>query len=342
MSVSGKLDMNSPKKTRSDLNVVVMGGGTGTFCVISALKQLNVNISSIIAVSDSGGSTGRIRDEFGFQPVGDLRQSLAAMADPNGQEWIKKILLYRFSKGSGLKGHNLGNLILTALQDMTNDTTAALEIAEKVFNLKGSVIPVTTETVDLKITYSDGSSKVGEHILDEDTNSPKTIDHVSLTPDCELNPAAALELSKADLVVIGPGDYYASLMATLVVDGIQNAFKKSNAKIVHVVNLMTRRTQTHGMTAQDHVEGIEKVIGQKLDFTIINSSTIPEETLSLYEKAKEFPVKDDLGDAKHVYRADLISQDLIFKPESDTAHRSLLRHDPEKLQTVLEKILKSL
>ncbi len=334
--------MNTSSKTPSELNVVVMGGGTGTFCVITALKKLTVNISSIIAVSDSGGSTGRIRDEFGFQPVGDLRQSLAAMADPNGQEWIKKILLYRFSKGSGLKGHNLGNLILTALQDMTQDTSTALEIAEKVFNLKGSVIPVTTETVDLKITYTDGTSAVGEHILDEDTDSPKLISHVSLTPECELNPAAALEISKADLVVIGPGDYYASLMATLVVDGIQDAFKQSKAKVLHVVNLMTRRTQTHGMTAQDHVNGIENVIGQKLDFTLINSSTIPTETLALYEKAKEFPVKDDIGEASNVHRADLISQELIHKAKTDTAHRSLLRHDPEKLQIVLEKILKTL
>ncbi|MFZ1721968.1 MAG: gluconeogenesis factor YvcK family protein [Microgenomates group bacterium] len=334
--------MNSKQNVGKELNIVVMGGGTGTFCVITALKQLNVNITSIIAVSDSGGSTGRIRDEFGFQPVGDLRQSLAAMADPNGQEWIKKILLYRFSKGSGLKGHNLGNLILTALQDMTQDTTAALEIAEKVFNLKGTVIPVTTQTVDLKIVYADGSSVLGEHILDEVSAEYKKIDHVTLVPDCALNPRAAEAIGEADLVVIGPGDYYASLMATLVVNNLKGTFAKSSAKIVHIVNLMTRRTQTHGMSAKNHVDGIENAIGKPLDFTVVNSSEIPTETLRLYKKANEFPVVDDLGADESIHRADLLSEDLIQKPQNDSSYRSLLRHDPSKLKIVLEKILMKL
>ena len=122
--------------------IVVIGGGTGIFPVTAGLRHLNnVEISTIISVSDSGGSTGRIRDEFGFQPVGDLRQSLAALAEAENEEWIRKLLLYRFEKGDGLKGHNLGNLILTALQDMTGDTSEALFRIKQIFRLKGEVIP---------------------------------------------------------------------------------------------------------------------------------------------------------------------------------------------------------
>ena len=143
------------KKTK----VVVIGGGTGIYPVTTALSRLDVSIATIIAVSDSGGSTGRIRDEFGFIPVGDLRQSLAAAAHGDGQEWIRKLLLYRFDKGEGLKGHNLGNLILTALQDMTGSTTEALAKAEDIFKLKAKVIPATENNVDLEIEYEDGEKE---------------------------------------------------------------------------------------------------------------------------------------------------------------------------------------
>jgi|SRR5579859_6416639 len=319
--------------------VVVMGGGTGTFPVVSGLKHEKVQISTVIAVSDSGGSTGRIRDEFGFQPVGDLRQALAALAESQGEEWIRKILLYRFAKGNGLQGHNVGNLILTALQDMTGDTTKALEIAEKVFRLEGKVIPVTSDNVQLKIVYEDGSSMVGEHILDERHDVTKKIRTVELIPHAEVSPLAAKAIQQANLIVIGPGDYYASLMATLVPDGIRESFAKTKAKVVYVVNLMTRFTQTHEMTANDHVTGIEKAIGRKVDFILMNSQPIPEKFLQLYAKEHEFPVVDDLDGDGRVIRAEVLSEQLNQKAQSDTAHRSLLRHDPEKLRRVLAKLL---
>ena len=167
-----------------------MGGGTGIFPVTQALKHLAVTISTIIGVSDSGGSSGRIRDEFGFQPVGDLRQSLAALSESYGQEWIRKLLLYRFSKGEGLKGHNLGNLILTALQDMTGDTATALMRATQIFHLGGTVIPATQELVDLKITYNDGSQLIGEDYLNIEASQEKPVSRVELEPSVPLHPKA--------------------------------------------------------------------------------------------------------------------------------------------------------
>lgn len=322
-----------------DTSVVVIGGGTGTFPVISALKKQAVSLTSIIAVSDSGGSTGRIRDEFGFQPVGDLRQALAALAQADGEEWIRKILLYRFEKGNGLKGHNLGNLILTALQDMTGDTTRALEIAEKVFRLHGEVVPATSDNVQLEIHYKDGEVVVGEHTLDEDITTPRPIESVQLIPQATINPKAATAIQAAKLVVIGPGDYYASLLAALLPEGTKEAFQESKAKVVCIVNLMTRLTQTHDMTARQHVEGIETAIGRKVDYAVVNNGHIPETVLELYGAHHEFPVKDDLGEDANVIRADLISEELSKKTAVDTVHRSLLRHDVNKVRQVLSKLL---
>lgn len=319
---------------------VVMGGGTGTFAVVSALKHLDWDITTVIAVSDSGGSTGRIRDEFGFQPVGDLRQSLAALADVEGQEWIQKILLYRFAKGTGLKGHNLGNLILTALQDMTGNTTESLEIAEKVFNLSGTVIPVTEDTVDLEIHYKNGTTVIGEHILDEDLDSPQAIDHVTLVPECSINPKAAEAIKEADIIIVGPGDFFASIMATLVLPEIPELFAASKAKKLYISNLMTRFTQTHGMSAQDHLTEIEQTVGTEMDHILINSDPIPEEANALYASVKEYPVTDDMGDDPKVIRTPLINTELHHKKKYDNAYRSLLRHDYKKLASILQKVMK--
>lgn len=316
-----------------------MGGGTGTFPVIAALKRLRASITSVIAVSDSGGSTGRIRDEFGFPPVGDLRQALAALAEHNGEDWIRKILLYRFSKGDGLKGHNLGNLILTALQDMTGDTTQALAIAAKVFRISGQVIPVTTQTVNLKINYQDGSSIVGEHTLDQPTLQPTPIKSVELVPAAPLNPLAKAAIAEADLIVIGPGDYYASLMAVLVAEDLVPTLVTSKAKLVYVLNLMTRLTQTHNMTAFNHVAGIEAALNQRLDYILVNNEKISPSVLEFYQKEHEHPVVDNLGEDDRVVRLPLLSETIAVHSQHDTAHRSLLRHDSQKLERAFTQLL---
>ena len=319
--------------------VVVMGGGTGTFPVIQALKHLGVELTSIIAVSDSGGSTGRIRDEFGFQPVGDLRQALAALAENEGEEWIRKLLLYRFEKGNGLQGHNLGNLMLTALQDMTGDTTQALEIAAKIFRLDGHVIPVTADNVQLEITYQDGSVSVGEHTLDHTGTEPKKIKSVRLIPSARINPIAENALRAADDIIIGPGDFYASLMPTLIPEGMKKVLQETSAKIIYIVNLMTRFTQTHDMSAADHLRGIEAVIDRPVDVVLLNSQRIPAEITQLYAREKEFPVTDDLGNDGRIIRSDVISDQPTEKKPADMVPRSLLRHDMNKLHQVLAQII---
>lgn len=325
---------------KNSINVVVIGGGTGIFPVTTALKHIpGVSITTIIAVSDSGGSTGRIRDEFGFQPVGDLRQSLAALAESDGQEWIRKLLLYRFEKGSGLKGHNLGNLILTALQDMTGSTSEALYRAQSIFRLDGEVIPSTTENVDLKIVYTDGTQVVGEHTLDETPDTVVAIDHVELDPPAALNPFAAKAIQDADVILIGPGDYFASIMAALSPTGIQEAFAQSQAHIGYIMNLMTRLTQTNEMSAKDHLLGIEKKISKRVDSILINSQEIPSHIRAAYEKEHEHPVENDLSNDPRVIAAPIISSEVFNTSKVDTAHRSVLRHDSQALTQVLAQLV---
>lgn len=319
--------------------VVVMGGGTGIFPVTQALKHLDVTICTIIGVSDSGGSSGKIRDEFGFQPVGDLRQSLAALAESEGQEWIRKLLLYRFSKGSGLKGHNLGNLILTALQDMTGDTATALEKATQVFRLGGTVIPATKELVDLKITYEDGTQLVGEDYLNAESARDQRVTQVELEPAAKLHPQAEAALLEADVVIIGPGDVYGSLLAVLLPINIKEVFARSKARIIYLSNLMTRHLQTDNMTTSEHVALIEEYLGKKVTTILINDRPIPQPALDLYAASHEFPLVDDLDGDSRVYRSDIISEETESTPEGDALHRAYLRHDPQKLLSIFKKIL---
>lgn len=325
------------KEQRS--RVVVIGGGTGTSTVVTTLKKLPVSITALISVADSGGSTGRLRDEFGFQPVGDLRQSLAALAQDKNQEWIRKILLYRFEKGDGLKGHNLGNLLLTALQEMTGSTVSALEVCENIFQLHGTILPVTTENVQLVTEYKDGTKLIGEHKLDDNTVGNQKIKKVSLSPNAHIYERAKEEIHHADLIIIGPGDYYSSIMPALIVDGMKEALQKSDAKLVFIVNIMTRFTQTHGMSAKDHVEGIEHVIGRSFDQIIINTGIIPDDIKVYYEHEKEFEVIHDMKDDSRVVAEDVVMLKAFHQKSSDTAHRSIIRHDPDKLSRILKGLI---
>jgi len=326
--------MKQPKK------IVVVGGGTGTFVVLSGLKQHPHDLTAIVTVADSGGSTGRLRDEFGFIPVGDLRQSLAALAHENDQSWIKDLLLYRFSQGKGLKGHNLGNLILTALQDMADSTPKALEIASKIFRLKGHIYPVTTQNVQLIVDFEDGTSITGEHHLNPGKTGGKKIKAIKLFPSAKLYSKAKDAIESADLIIFGPGDLYASILPNLVVSGAKRAYKTAKAKIVYIVNLMTRYTQTHGFTAKDHVEEVKNYLGRYPDYVVVNSNSIPKSVQVSYQKDNEFPVINDLN-SKHyqVIRDSLASIAKTKQQKGDIVQRSLLRHNENKLTKILLKIL---
>lgn len=318
-------------------NVVIIGGGTGIYPVVSAARLLNASCSCIINCSDSGGSTGRIRDEFGFPPVGDLRQSLAALADPVSQAEIRELLLYRFSKGTSFKGHNLGNVILTALQDMTGSTTKALQMAQKVFRIDGQVIPVSEEAYTLHITYSDGSVLVGEDKLDDPSSPHLEICNLSLQPTPTLNPNVLSVLSVADHILIGPGDFYASLQSVLMVPGMSEAIQQSPAQITYFLNIMTRATQTRYMTASQHVLAIENSLGRSIDSIVINNGIIKSSIKARYAAEDEHPVVNDLQHDSRVRRYPLVSESTT-QHSADAVPRTLLRHSTRVMKKVLSDI----
>jgi uncharacterized cofD-like protein len=330
--------------TKKPSQVVVMGGGTGTSVVLNALKNTpQINLTAVVVVSDNGGSTKRLRDEFGFLPVGDLRQCLAALAGKEQSAAVRKLLLYRFDKGAGLKGHSLGNLILTALEDLEQTPGKAIETAAKIFRITGSVLPVTENLTHLKITYADGQELLGEQNLDNSKYGGKKIAKISLVPATKLYHPAKLALLAADQIILGPGDLYGSLIPNLVVGGIKTVFSQTKAKFTYIVNLMTHYSQTHNMTASDHVAEVIKYSGRIPDRIIINSEPIPARIKKSYQAQHEFPVIDDLATWQKKYpdveviRAELASKITTPKVAGDELARSLLRHDGKKLAEVILK-----
>lgn len=326
--------------------IVVIGGGTGSSVVLAGLKGYeDIQISAVISVSDNGGSTGRLRDEFGFLPVGDLRQCIAALAKGENEKEIRQLLLYRFDKDSSLQGHNLGNLILTSLESLTGSTGKAVEIASKIFRINGRVLPISEDDTNLVINYADGTSKIGEKNLDDPELGGKKIISISLDKKARIYSKAYEAIVEADLVVFGPGDLYASLVPNTLVDGFANALQenqKRGGKFVYVSNLMTHFSQTHQMTAREHLLEVEKYCQRKPDFVLVNNGAIPQEVLAIYKKANDFPLVDDLQDVDgttKIIRQDLLSTRIIKAEKNDALARSLIRHHKEKLAQSLVDLL---
>lgn len=326
--------------------MVVIGGGTGTHTVLRGLKlyQKQLNISAVVTMADSGGSTGRLRDEFGYLPVGDVRMALAALASDidEHEELVRELFLYRFDKGNGLSGHNFGNLLLVALTDILGSEVEAIKVATRLLNVQGSVIPVTTEKVDLVATYNDGSKVIGEHDIDEPVKSKglNKIVELAVTPEASISESAESALLEADLIVLGPGDLYTSVLANCVVDGVAEAIRNSGAKIVYVCNLMTRAGQTAGMDVGKHVEEISLYLGMKPDFVLVNNGSFPEDLLERYAKDKEFPVAYDREiEGVEVIVDNLLASEAVQTAKGDVLKRSLIRHDSRKVARKLIDII---
>lgn len=323
-------------------SVVVIGGGTGTHTVLKGLKRYadTLSLSAIVTMADSGGSTGRLRDEFGYLPVGDVRMALAALAreDDAHDELVRALFLHRFTKGAGLDGHNVGNLLLVALTDMLGSEEEAIHAASRVLNVCGEVVPVTTEQAELVATYDDGVVVEGEHIIDEPQRGRHAarITQLALVPEAAASARALAAIQHADLIVLGPGDLYTSILANCVVRGIPEALAASPARIAYVANLMTRRGQTHGMGVAAHVAEIERYIQRPVDRAIVNTAPLPAELMERYAAAQEFPVVLDMDmHDERVVRGDIISPSVVPAQAGDILKRSLVRHDPDALARIL-------
>lgn len=323
--------------------IVCIGGGTGTFVTLSGLKKYPVSLTAIVTMSDSGGSNKRIRDEFGLLPTSDIRQCLIALSAEGGRTGLlRQLFMYRFDKGQGIKGMTFGNLFMAALSDILGSQEEAIQQTGKVLRINGTVIPVTFTDTNLFATYENGKTVTEEHFIDEPTHDGTLrITDLYLKPKAVANKEALDAIYDADLIVLGPGDLYTSLLPNLVVEGVSEAIRKSKAKKVYVMNLMTKYGQTYGFGAFDHIKTLEKYIGTSLDFILINTQPFPQAVLKRYEEMKEYPVVDDLAKKEYytVVRKPVASKVLVGKSKSDQLVRSLIRHDSNLLAEELIKLV---
>lgn len=316
--------------------ITVIGGGTGSFVVLSGLKKYPFDLSVVVTMMDSGGSTGRLRDQLGILPPGDLRQCLVALSEAP-LLW-RKLFLYRFEKGD-LEGHNFGNIFLAALEKVSNSYDEAIETVSYVLKTKGKVIPVTFDKIHLVAEYENGKKITGEGFIDTNHSEKSRIKTTYLKPPGKGNPKAIKSIEESEYIVIGPGDLYTSIIPVLLVNDVKKAIKKSNAKIIYIMNMMTKSGQTTDYKASDHVNDLIKYLGIEPHYILINNGVISSEILASYERYNEVRVINDLNkNGYQIIEKDLVDVKKVEKNSSDILYRSILRHDSEKVADELKKI----
>lgn len=323
------------------INLVVIGGGTGSFTLLQTFKRSFDSITALVNMADSGGSSGVLRDELGVLPPGDIRQCLVALsATPE----LRNLFNYRFDNGT-LKGHTLGNIFLSALEKSTGSFTEAVKSASKILRITGQVIPITT--IDTHLVFKDNAknSITGQYLIENTDLSQEARPELSLEPDADINPAAREALLNADAIVIAPGNLYASLAPALLVKGVGRALKESKAKKIYVCNLVTKPKQTDDYSVDDFASEIERFIGSPvLDYVFYNSEEPTTDLLDHYTRDGEYLVKyrpESIGDRHYkVVGLPLIAKEVVRIKEGDPlAHtRSLIRHDPNLLISEIASI----
>ena len=284
--------------------IVILGGGTGTYVVLSGLRKHLFDLTAVVSMFDSGGSSGRLRDEFGVLPPGDVRQALLALSElPLEKNNLRQLLDYRFENDSGLKGHSFGNLFLTALNNVTGKPDLAIAEAAKILDVKGQVLPVSLTDAHLCARLEDGTIIKGETNIDIRRVKPelKILD-VFLDPAASLFRKAREAILEADLIVLGPGDLYTSLVPNLLVRGMTRAIKNSQAKLVFVCNLMTKHGETDGFKVSNFVRQMKQYLGSaasKLGFVLAHKNKeIPPKLLARYKQEKAMPVEIDKAECE--------------------------------------------
>ncbi len=314
-------------------SIVIIGGGTGQFTILRGLKNYRVELSSIVTMMDDGGSSGVLRDEFGTLPPGDIRRCLVALSDSS--ELMKELFQYRFRRGEGLKGHSFGNLFLTVLKDITGSDENAIKEAERILNIRGHVIPVTHDDVRLCAELENGEFIRGERFIPLHDRKQK-IKRIFLSPQAKISRDAVKALTFADLIVLGPGDLFTSILANLLVDGVVETIRKSEAKKAFVCNLVTKAGETDGFKLSDFVSTMESYLGKNvLDYVIYNSKKPTPEIIKKYARQKSFFVQPDVNHARKITAAKFIAEDVISETE-------IVRHDSDKLAKLVVGLIQNL
>ncbi|MEH7107780.1 MULTISPECIES: gluconeogenesis factor YvcK family protein [Bacillaceae] len=309
--------------------IVVIGGGTGLPVLLRGLKQYPVDITAIVTVADDGGSSGRIREDLHIPPPGDVRNVLAALSDV--EPLVEEMFQHRFKTSNELSGHSLGNLILAAMTSITGNFVHAIQEMSKVLNVRGKVLPAANQSVVLHAEMEDGSTVSGESKI---PYSGKKIKKVFLTPkNIRPLPETIQAIRQADLIIIGPGSLYTSILPNLLVPRLGDEVCRSQAKKVYICNLMTQAGETHGYAASDHVKSIYNHMSCAFINTIlVNNEEIPQDVQLRYNEELAHPVQYDVNELSEL-GLEVVHADIA------NLENGALRHDPKKVAQILYNIL---
>lgn len=330
---------------KNDIKIAVLGGGTGSFMLLSALKIHTKQLAAIVNMVDDGGSTGVLRDEFGTLPPGDVRQCLVALSN---SKKVRDLFNYRFDSGM-MDGHSFGNILLTALEKMTGSFSEAIETASDILGIDGMVIPGTLDNIRLKMAWPEVSTILnGEREIDAKLfkYDPRRA-NLSLVPSASANPMALKAIEQANIVVIAPGDLYTSVGPIMIIDGIAEALQKTKAICIYACNLVTKKGQTTKFSVSDHVKEIERFAGVKfVDYVIYNKQIPDKEILEKYKKEKAYLVRVDINNLTKMGYKSLgfnLLGDIVEPNMSDKflPNRQLIRHDGEALARAILDIYRS-
>lgn len=326
---------------RSRPKIVVIGGGTGNFTLLRALKNKPCDITALVNMTDTGGSTGILRDELGVLPPGDIRQCLVALSDAS--EELRELFSFRFPEGA-FGGHSFGNLFLSAVEKMTDNFSDAVRVASDVLRIKGRVLPITLQ--DCQLVLHEGSKRiVGQHVIEERTLQTGSRPVLSIEPAAYLEPAAGAAIKAADLIIIAPGNLYASLAPALLVQGVAEALHTATAKIAYVCNLVNKPHHTPQYAVHDYAAEIERFIAPaSLSYVLYNTDQPTKHLLSRYALKGEYPVQVDQQKlTAAAYRAipgKFLSHSRPVRAQNDTLiERSYIRHDTKQVAKALLSLL---
>ena len=309
--------------------IVAIGGGTGLSTLLSGLKYYTRNITAIVTVTDEGGSSGRLRGEWGVLPPGDIRNCMLALAEDDSS--LNRLLNYRFDRGE-LKGHSMGNLILLAATEMTGDFRKAVEELNRLLAIRGKVIPVTNESVVLCAATADGDLLRGE--LDIASRGNR-IESIWIEPDdARAFPEALAAIENADAVVLGPGSLFTSIIPNLMFREVSEALKRTAAPKIYITNLMTQPGETDGMTLMDHIRWITRASGTIPDYILVNDEEVPSTLLATYRAAGASPLSLNEENERTL---SLMGSKLILSGFLDVAGGNV-RHNSQKVSETLMRI----
>ncbi len=304
--------------------IVVIGGGSGSSVALRGLKSYDVDLTAVVTMFDSGGSTGILRDEFGYPPLGDIRQCLVALS-PEENERVaafNSALDFRFNSSSSLQGHSVGNLVLAALTTVYQGVQGAIDEMSRMMQLQGEVLPVTLDEAHLCAKLIDGQVIRTESAIDLRGGNGPGIDHIFLDADVEANPRALDAIVEADAILLGPGDLYTSVIPNLLVDAISNAIRDTQAPIIYACNLMTKLGETDGYSCSVFAGELVRYIGsRKIDYLLANTGTFSDEVLRGYADELAAPVELDNGDTEK-YAREIVFSDLAWVDGAKVRHNS--------------------